>query len=287
MSFTKGCYDVVMIHAAGVLLTLYILVCLLIAGCQSRLVYHPLREMETTPREAGLAYEDVRLTTSDGVRLAAWYVPCGAARGSVIFCHGNAGNISHRLREIVAWRQLGFHVLVFDYRGFGQSEGLPTEAGTYLDAQAAWQFMTEVKGESPSRIVLAGRSLGGAVAIELASRHLPGALVVESTFTSLPDVGQRVYWYLPVRLLMSYRYDSIRKVGAIRCPKLFLHGTEDQLIPISMARRLFDAACPPSRFIETPGDHGSAGMMADPMYVAQVGQWLDQALASTASPAKP
>lgn len=267
-----------MIHAAGVLLTLYVVLCLLIAGCQSRLVYHPYREIEATPREAGLAYEDVRLTTSDGVRIAAWYVPCEGARGSAIFCHGNAGNISHRLREIVAWHGLGFHVLVFDYRGFGESEGSPNEEGTYLDAEAAWQFVTSVKGESPSRIVLAGRSLGGAVAIELARRHVPGALVVESTFTSLPDVGQRVYWYLPVRLLMSYRYDSIRKVCDIACPKLFLHGTDDRLIPIAMARRLFDAACPPKRFVETPGDHGSAGMMADPNYVEQVGQWLESVL---------
>lgn len=276
-----------MIHAAGVLLTLYILVCLLIAGCQRRLVYHASREIEATPREAGLAYEDVRLTTCDGVRLAAWYVPVETARGSVIFCHGNAGNISHRLREIVAWRRLGFHVLVFDYRGFGESEGLPTEKGTYFDAEAAWRFITQVKGESPSRIVVAGRSLGGAVAIELASRHVPGALVVESTFTSLPEVGQRVYWFLPVRLLMSYRYDSIRKVGAIPCPKLFLHGTDDRLIPISMGRRLFEAACPPKRFIETPGDHGSAGMMADPIYIEEVGRWLDEALAAPALQARP
>lgn len=263
-----------MSYVVYALLAGYVVACLLIYGCQSRLVYHPYPELSETPRYAGLEYESVSLVTSDGLRLGAWYVAQDGARGTVIFCHGNAGNISHRIGELVLWRHLGFNVLLFDYRGFGESQGRPDEEGTYRDCDAAWEFVTKVKGELPGRVVLAGRSLGGAVAIECALQHPPGALVVESTFPSLPDVGQRVYWFLPVRLLMRYRYASVDKVGRITCPKLFLHGTDDELIPLRMARRLFDAAAEPKSFIETHGDHGSAGTTSGPEAVSRVDAFL-------------
>lgn len=267
-------YHVRMIVWLCTLAGIYLTVCLVVWACQRRLVYHPDAEIESTPADVGLAYESVRLVTVDQVRLGAWYVPRENARGTTIFCHGNAGNISHRIGELVIWHDLGFNVLLFDYRGFGESEGHPSEAGTYLDADAAWDFVTRIKGEPAGRIVLAGRSLGGAVAIEAALRHAPGALVVESTFTTLPDVGQRLYGFLPVKLLMRDRYASVEKIGRIACPKVFLHGRDDELIPLRMGRRLYDAASEPKCFIETPGDHNSAGTLAGVEIVAQLDAFL-------------
>ncbi|MGB2985762.1 MAG: alpha/beta hydrolase [Phycisphaerae bacterium] len=237
----------------------YLGVCVFITLLQSRLIYFPTRDYPVTPADIGLEFEDLTLETSDGVAIAAWYVPRLDPKGSVIFCHGNAGNISDRLHSIKLLHGLGLNVLIFDYRGYGRSKGRPTEAGTYEDAVATWQYLVETRGESPDRVVLFGRSLGGAVAIELARRHTPAALIVESTFTSLVDVGRLHYPLLPVRLLLTYRYDSLDKVSQIKCPKLFIHGRDDELIPIDNGRRLFAAAAEPKQFLETPGGHNEAG----------------------------
>jgi fermentation-respiration switch protein FrsA (DUF1100 family) len=259
----------------------YLGVCLFVALFQRRFVYIPSRTFEGTPADVGLEYEDLTLTSSDGLAIGAWYVPHADAKGSAIFCHGNAGNISHRVHEIDILHSVGLNVLVFDYRGFGRSEGKPSEKGTYRDAEAAWRYLVETRGESPERIVVIGRSLGGGVAIELAKRHEPAALVVESTFTSLPDVARENFWFLPVRSLMIYRYDSIAKVPHIKCPKLFLHGNMDGLIPITLGRKLFEAAAEPKQFIETPGGHNEAGFTYSPQYTAEFGAFINDALAQS------
>lgn len=252
----------------------YVVLCAGVFLYQRRLIYRPSRIVHATPRDSGIACEDVSLRTADGETLAAWHAPLVSARGTVIFFHGNAGNISHRIGELAAWRSLGFSVLLPDYRGFGASSGSPSEAGLYEDAEAAWRWVTTVRGVAPDRVVIAGRSLGGAVAIESAFRHAPGALVVESTFTRLPDVAAGVYPFLPVRLLLRERFASVEKIGAIRCPKVFLHGVEDALIPISMGRALYAVAAEPKTFIETPGDHADGGLLFDPRYVAEVDDFL-------------
>jgi len=259
----------------------YLGVCLFLALFQRRFVYMPSPDFDGTPADVGLEYEDLTLTTSDGLAIGAWYVPRADAKGSAIFCHGNAGNISHRLHTIDTLHNLGLNVLIFDYRGFGRSEGKPSEKGTYEDAEAAWRYLVEARGESPDRIVVVGRSLGGGVAIELAKRHEPGALVVESTFTTLPDVAKENFWFLPVRFLMIYQYDSIAKVPHIKCPKLFLHGNMDGLIPITLGRKLFEAAAEPKQFIETPGGHNEAGFTYSPEYTAEFGAFIDEALSRT------
>lgn len=256
----------------------YVGVCVLVSLFQRRLVYFPSRSYDGTPRDVGLEYEELTLTTSDGVSIGAWYVPSPKAKGSAIFCHGNAGNISHRLEWINLLHDLGLNVLIFDYRGFGRSEGRPSEKGTYEDAETAWRHLVDTRGESPDRIILFGRSLGGGVAIELARRHPPAALVVESTFTNLVDVGQLHFRFIPVRFLLIYRYDSIAKVPHIKCPKLFFHGSTDGLIPISLGRKLFEAAAEPKQFIETPGGHNEAGFTYSPEYTAQLAAFIDNVL---------
>ncbi len=271
----------------------YLGVCVLVSMFQARLIYFPTRGYTTTPADAGLSFEDLRLKTRDGVSIAAWYIPHPDPKGSVLFCHGNAGNMSDRLHSIKLLHDMGFSIMIFDYSGFGLSEGRPTERGTYEDADAAWRYLIETKREPPERVVLFGRSLGGAVAIELAKRLMnlptgpgksgvagavpqPAGLAVESTFTSLLDIGRVHYPFLPIRLLLTYRYASIEKVGNISCPKLFMHGRDDTVIPLSNGRKLFEAAAEPKQFIETPGEHNEAGFTYSPEFTDRLQAFLEE-----------
>ena len=228
---------------------------------QPRLLYYPDipgRVLEATPAAIGLAYEDVTLQTRDGVRLHAWFIPAEHPRATVLFCHGNAGNISHRLDSIHLLHSLGLQVLIFDYRGYGQSEGNPSEAGTYRDVDAAWRYLREARGLPASQIIVFGRSLGAAVAADLASRTRPGAVILESAFTSVPDLAAGIYPWLPVRLLSRYRYDNLDKLTRIEGPLLLVHSREDEIIPFAHGVRLFESAHEPKAFLETSGGHNDA-----------------------------
>lgn len=262
----------------------YVAVCLAVYVFQGRMIYFPTAAYERTPADVGLDYDTVILTADDGVRITAWYVPADGAMGTVLFCHGNAGNLSDRLTTLRLLNLLGCNVLALDYRGYGTSEGKPDEQGTYLDAEAAWRYLVQEAGHSPERVVLLGRSLGGAVAVELATRHQPAALVVESSFTSLADVGQIHYPLLPVRPLCRFRYDSARKVPDIACPKLFIHSTDDELIPLEVGRRLYEAAAEPKQFLETPGGHNTGGFTYSPEYTRMLGAFLGEALGHDGQP---
>ncbi len=246
---------------AVTILAVYLGLCLLVYVIQARLVYFPFRQIEATPHAAGLNYEEVTLHTSDGVQLSAWFIPRDRPRGVVLFCHGNAGNISHRMHIIRMLHDMDFGMLIFDYRGYGQSQGSPSERGTYLDAEAAWTWLAA--RTPPGRIVIYGESLGGAVAAWLASKHTPGALVLQSTFTSLPDVGARVYWWLPVRLLSRFRYDAKSYVRQVKCPILIAHGPADEIVPYRLGRALFEAANEPKEFLQLSGSHNDGPGPAD------------------------
>ncbi len=264
-----------------VALATYLGVCVFVNLLQTRLIYFPTRAYDRTPADVGLSYENLTLNTEDGVRVAAWYVAHPRAKGSILFCHGNAGNISDRLVALQSLHQLGYNVLALDYRGYGRSEGRPGEAGTYRDAEAAWRYLVDDLSQPADRVVLFGESLGGAVVIELASRHDPGALVVESTFTSLVDIGRLHYPLLPVGWILRHRYESISRVASIRCPKLFIHARDDELIPIANARKLFAAAQDPKEFLETPGGHNTGGFSFSHEYTQRFGAFLDEALGAS------
>ncbi len=253
-----------------VALATYACVCMMFAAFQRQLIYYPSREYEATPQEYGLAFEDVSLTTGDGEQIIGWYVPAPDSQATVLFCHGNAGNISHRLHAIQLLHNSGFNVLIFDYRGFGQSSGSPDEAGLYTDAVAAWDYLVETRGIPKGRIIVLGRSLGGAVAIELATRVKPVGLIVEATFTRMADVARHLYPLLPSGLFLKDRYDSVDKIAQVTCPKLFLHGTQDTLIPFDMGRQLYEAAVAPKVFIETPGDHNESGFAHAPAFTKKL-----------------
>lgn len=219
-------------------------------------MYFPQAILEFKPSDIGLSYQDIYLSASDGVRLHGWWIPASPSRGTVLFCHGNAGNISHRLESIRIFNALGLDVFIFDYRGYGNSSGQPSEEGTYRDAEAAYSYLTDELQISPERIIIFGRSLGGAVAVELAQKIKAGALICESLFTSAEDMGRMMYPYLPVKLIISNKYDSISKVGKISIPKLFIHSSEDEMIPFEQGKKLFEASAPPKEFLEIRGSHG-------------------------------
>jgi fermentation-respiration switch protein FrsA (DUF1100 family) len=250
-----------------VLLGAYLFVCLLLFIIQTRLVFFPDRRMISTPAHAGLDYRDVFFETEDGVTLHGWFVPAEGAADVLLFFHGNAGNISHRLDSIRIFHNLGLSVFIIDYRGYGKSQGRIGEAGTYKDARAARRYLVEELGIEQENVVYFGRSLGGAVAIELATHYPPKGLIAESCFLSVPSAGRRVYPWLPVGLLARIRYDSEPRVAALACPKLFIHSRNDEILPIDRARRLFDAAADPKTFLEISGDHNSGFVMSGAVYL--------------------
>ncbi len=243
---------------AAIAISAYVLLGVLLYFMQERMVFLaglPGRALEATPQRLGFDFDDVRLETVDSVSLHGWYVYAPDSRGAVLFLHGNAGNISHRLDSIAIFRELGFDVLIIDYRGYGQSEGKPSEKGTYRDAEAAWQYLISERGMDPARIVIFGRSIGGGVAAWLAAKHKSAALIVESSFTSAVDMAARLYPFMPVRLISRLKYRVADNVAQAGCPVLIIHSRDDEIIPFAMGKALYEAAPEPKAFLELRGDH--------------------------------
>ena len=229
---------------------------LLLTGCRvdKTFIYYTSRGIEPTPGSVGLAYEDVYFKTADGVRLNGWFVPVPGSPEVMIWFHGNAGNISHRVDNLRRFHnELGLSVLIFDYREYGRSEGSVSEEGTYRDAEAALAWLVSRTGLGADRILYFGRSLGAAVAVELALKSPPRALILETPMTSIRDMARVHYPYLPVGGLIQTEYDSISKIGKIHRPLLILHGDQDEVVPFEQGRRMFEAANPPKEFYVIPG----------------------------------
>jgi fermentation-respiration switch protein FrsA (DUF1100 family) len=244
---------------------------------ERRLIYFPTSALEATPTALGLAHEELSLRAEDGVRLHGWFLPVKDARGSVLVCHGNAGNVSHRLdRAIFLQSRLGLDVLLFDYRGYGRSQGRPDEEGTYRDARAAYRWLRE-HGYGENSIVIFGESLGSAVALDLALSSPARALVLESPFTSIPEMARAVYPFLPVWPLVRTRYDNLAKIGRLRMPLLVLHGDRDDVVPFAQGRRLFEAAPEPKRFFAIPGaSHNDTYLVGGEGYWRAFAEFLER-----------
>jgi fermentation-respiration switch protein FrsA (DUF1100 family) len=239
-----------------------------------RLVYFPSRELDGgTPAVYGLAYQEVNLTAADGVALHAWWVPAPAARRAILFLHGNAGNISHRLDKLAVLAGLDASVLLLDYRGYGRSSGTPEEAGTYADADAAYAWLRR-RGIAPEAIVLYGESLGGPIAANLAARQPVGGLVLESAPTSILGVAQHHYPLLPVSWFLSARYDGLSRMSAVRAPVLILHSRRDEIVPFAMAEALYAAAAEPKRLVRLDGGHNDAFVVSADPYQAALRDFL-------------
>ena len=220
---------------------------------EKRYIYFPHKELVGTPAQWGLPFEEVHFAASDGVRLHGWFVP-GRTEVTWLWFHGNAGNISHRLEDLMLMhRGLGVNFFLFDYRGYGLSDGRVSEEGTYRDARGALGYLLSRPDVNAEQIVYFGRSLGSAVAVWLATQHRPGGLILESPFTSVKDMAKMAFPHLPVYLLIRTKYDSLSRIGDVSCPLLILHGDRDEIVPIAQARKLFEAARDPKRFYTITG----------------------------------
>ena len=220
---------------------------------EKRYIFFPEKDLVGTPGHWGLGFEDVYFQASDGVRLHGWYVP-GGGEVTWIWFHGNAGNISHRLEDLMLIRShLDVNLFLFDYRGYGRSEGQVSEEGTYRDARGALDYVLSRRNVKPEKIVYFGRSLGAAVAVWLATHHQPSGLILESPFTSVKDMAKKAFPLLPLHLLVRTKYDSLSKIGKVSCPLLVLHGERDEIVPISQGQKLHEAASEPKSFYVIPG----------------------------------
>ena len=243
------------------------------------------RTLSRPPAHLHLAEEQISFQSTDGVMISAWVIPAPTARPSdfwMLICHGNFGNIGFGRRpEFYSFmRDVGVHLLAFDYRGYGQSTGQPRERGLYDDTRASYEYLVRARGVRPDRILIFGHSLGSAMAIELASRVPAAGLVVEGAFTSVVERAQELYPLFPINLISTQRFVSIDRVGSIEMPKIFLHSPEDVVIPFEHGKRLFEAARAPKRFVSVRGGHDDAyridkavyfGAIADLIAVAQDG----------------
>jgi len=254
---------------------IYAMACLALFIFQARLVYFPIKAIAATPAAFGLAYEELLLDTGAGTSLHGWYLPGREDAHTLLFLHGNAGNISHRLDSLALFNSLGLNVLIFDYSGYGQSGGTASEQQTYADARIAWDYLTHTRGVAPGRIIVFGRSLGAGVATWLATQETPAGLILESAFTSVPALAQKLYPIFPVRWLARIRYDNAARLPTVDCPVLIAHSRDDELIPISHGRELFALAREPKRFLDMVGGHNDGFMVSGPRYRAGIVGFID------------
>ena len=266
----------------GALAVAYLVFLVVLRLSESRLLYAPgaSRTLEPPPAGLGLAPERVTIAARDGVTLVAWVIRApgtDTAARWLLVCHGNAGNLSDsgRPAHYAGLRALGLNLLAFDYRGYGESGGAPTEAGLYRDAEAAYGYLRDTLGVPPERIVLFGHSLGSAVAVELATRVPAAGLVLDGALMSVIARAQEVYPYVPVRWIARSRFASIEKIGRVEIPKLFLHARQDDVVPIAHGRRLYEAAPPPKTFVALAGGHGDAFEADAAVYFGAIARFLE------------
>ncbi|MFC1576379.1 alpha/beta hydrolase [Candidatus Omnitrophota bacterium] len=240
-------------------------------------IFYPMKEMSFIPSDIGLAYEDIYFTTSDNKELNGWFVPGKDDGTTLIFAHGNAGNISHRLDKLRIFNELGVNVFIFDYRGYGKSEGVPSENGVYKDIEAAYYYVVNVKGIPPEEIILYGESIGGAPCIYLAGKSKVRALITEETFTSVKDMARVIYPFMP-SILFSNRFNALAKIKEVTCPKLFIHSIDDEIVPFRLGEKLFNAAPEPKKFLKIHGSHNTAFLDAEKEYKEGLKSFLREVL---------
>jgi len=254
-----------------------LLLCLLcLSGCLSSVLYHPVPELRGTPADVGLSYESVYLGTVDGKRLGAWWIPSGAPRGVLLYCHGNGGNISALLDSIRVYNRLGLDLFVFDYRGYGESSGSPSEQGLYRDVEAAWNYLEQIRRINPQKIVVFGWSLGGPVAAWISQKHRPGALILEGAFTSLQDAARdRVPGFF-VTLFIPDQYPTKRYVARVQSPVLIIHSRDDEVMPFHHGEALFAAARGAKQLLVIRGSHNRGFL--DSQYEISIHSFLSEIL---------
>ncbi|MFH0947352.1 MAG: alpha/beta hydrolase [Planctomycetota bacterium] len=253
-------------------------VCALFYLFQDRLLFIPRRALIMEPGSVGLVHDDLELSLPGGGVLHGWYVHAPGSRGTLLFCHGNAGNISHRLDSIREFVRHRLDVLIFDYEGYGRSSGSPGEDELYRDVQIAWDYLTATRGIPEDRIVLFGRSLGGAVAAWMAGRVNAAGLIVESCFTSVPDMARELYPFFTLRSLVRHKLDAREHIRAARCKVLVAHSKDDEIVPYAHGRRMYEAAPDPKWFLEMRGGHNYGPERTGEAYTQGLGEFFDRVL---------
>ena len=252
---------------------IYLLLCLLIFLFQSRMIYFPSHFLAYNPANINLKYEDFRLN-SNGKFIHGWYIENGKGRPTLLFCHGNAGNIGDRLESIRIFESLGLNVLIFDYQGYGKSEGSPGEGASYSDALTAYRYLVDDKKIDPARIIIFGRSLGASIAAWLAKTEKSAGLILESPFASVEQLGSEIYPYFPIKWLSRYDYSTLDYVRQAKCPKLIIHSQADDVIPFHHGKSVYNAALPPKQFLEITGDHNNGFLVSGHKYLNGIRTFL-------------
>ena len=263
-----------LIYIGVALLIVYLGWAVILYIMQPKFLYWPVREVPYTPSELDLDFENIVFESGDGLLLSGWYIGAEGSEFTVLFCHGNGGNIAHRLDSINIFHNMGLNCFIFDYRGYGNSQGKPSEEGTYLDAGAAYKWLTEEKKIQPDNIIIFGRSLGGSIAAQLASQVEAGALIIESTFTSYADIGSKFYPYMPVRWFARFSYRTIDYIRDVRCPVMLIHSRNDELMPFEFGLELYEAANEPKEFVEIFGSHNDGFVVSSEIYKEAWAKWL-------------
>ncbi|WP_083602312.1 alpha/beta hydrolase [Hydrococcus rivularis] len=265
----------------GILVTVYIGVCLFLKFWQTRMIFFPPAAIATTPADVNLNYEEVWLPVSTG-KIHGWWIRSPKAEAPVLlYFHGNGSNIGDNVHRASRFHQLGLSVLLIDYRGYGKSSGpFPNESLVYEDAEAAWTYLTQQRRIAPKNIFLYGHSLGGAIAIEMAVRHPDIAgIIVEGAFTSVRAMVDEVSLYrlFPVDLILTQRFDSLAKVRSLQMPILFIHGTADEIIPVKMSQELYQAAPEPKQLLLVPhAGHNDTAELGGMQYLQTIREFIEQ-----------
>ena len=250
---------------------------------ENKLIFHPDNDINSTPKEYGLEYDDVAFHAEDGVKLHGWFIygkkrPLDKDTYTLLWFHGNAGNIGHRLENIsMLYDRIPVNIFIFDYRQFGKSEGKISEKGTYLDAKAALAYLHSRKDIDIDKIIFYGRSLGSAVAIDLALKEECRSLILETPFTSIKEMAKLLHPILPLHYVIRTKYDSITKIKDVKVPVLIIHGDKDDYVPIEQGRKLYEAVNGPKEFYTVPGgNHNDIYMAGGEEYFNVIKRYIDK-----------
>lgn len=255
------------------ILTAIILLVGYIKYIESRSVFFPTQEIQFSPQVTNLSFEDIYIETEDKLKINGWFIPHSNAGYTLLLFHGNGGNIQDRLDKIYLLHRMGLNIFIIDYRGYGRSQGRPNEAGIYLDAWAAYNYLIDKRNISPKQIILYGESLGCAVAVDLAFKVKIKGLILEGSFSKGRDMARRIYPFLP-SFLFSNRFDSLAKIKAVNAPKLFIHSQNDEIVPIDLARKLYNTALEPKHFVEILGSHNTAFLDSQEAFLSAVASFI-------------
>ncbi len=259
----------------------YFLAGILLFVFQSRFIFCPGKTIFMTPTDCGMDYEDMMIPVEGHGEIHAWLIKTAKPRATVLFCHGNAGTISHRIETAQMYLQLGLDVLLFDYSGYGMSSGKPSEKAFYANSEAAWRHLTLERGIPSEKIIAIGRSLGGPVAAKTATIHSPGLCVLESTFTSVSDMAALKFPFFPLKFLIRTKFPTMDYVREMKCPLLVVHSRDDKIIPFRMGERIFSGYSGPKEFLALSGGHNETYFENPEQYCEALDRFISDKLLHT------